>query len=70
MVNMHSKYGKTALIMAAEHGHTETVQALIAAGADVNVTCQQVSCANAYPVYNEFEHVITMLMFYLDSNSG
>ena len=34
---------------------------------------QDVSCAHAYPVYYEFEHVIlfyTMLMFYLDSTSG
>ena len=30
-------------MLAAEHGHTETVQALITAGANVNVTCQQVS---------------------------
>ena len=48
MVNMHQKNGKTALMMAAEHGHTETVQALIAAGANVNVVCQQVSYAHAY----------------------
>ena len=30
-------------MLAAGHGHTETVQALITAGAYVNVTCQQVS---------------------------
>ena len=28
--------------MAAENGHTETVKALIEAGADVNATCKQV----------------------------
>ena len=33
---------KTALMMAAQGGHTETVKALIAAGADVNVICKQV----------------------------
>ena len=37
------KDGKTALMMAAQGGHTETVKALIAAGADVNVIiCTQV----------------------------
>ena len=36
------KDGKTALMIAAEGGHTETVKALIAAGADVNVICKQV----------------------------
>ena len=36
------KGGKTALMMAAKGGHTETVKALIAAGADVNVICKQV----------------------------
>ena len=36
------KAGKTALMMAAEGGHTETVKALIEAGADVNATCKQV----------------------------
>ena len=30
-------------MLAAEHGYTETVQALITAGANVNVTRQQVS---------------------------
>ena len=33
---------KTALMMAAQGGHTEIVKALIAAGADVNVICKQV----------------------------
>ena len=32
-------------MLAAEHGHTETVQALIAADADIKVTCQRVSIA-------------------------
>ena len=36
------KDGKTALMIAAQGGHTETVKALIAAGADVNVICKQV----------------------------
>ena len=36
------KNGKTALMMAAQGGHTEIVKALIAAGADVNVICKQV----------------------------
>ena len=38
------KDGKSALMMAAQGGHTETVKALIAAGADVNVIilCKQV----------------------------
>ena len=31
-----TKFGLTALIMAAEGGHNETVQTLIAAGADVS----------------------------------
>ena len=35
--------GKTALMMAAQGGHTETVKALIVAGADVNVICEQVN---------------------------
>ena len=30
-------------MLAAEHGHTETVQALIAASADINVKHQKVS---------------------------
>ena len=29
-------------MMAAQGGHTETVKALIAAGADINVICKQV----------------------------
>ena len=37
------KDGKTALMMAAQGGHTETVKALIVAGADVNVICEQVN---------------------------
>ena len=37
------KDGKTALMMAAQGGHTETVKALIAAGADVNAICKQVN---------------------------
>ena len=37
------KNGKTALMMAAQRGHTETVKALIAAGADVNAICKQVN---------------------------
>ena len=37
------KDGKSALMMAAQGGHTETVKALIAAGADVNVICEQVN---------------------------
>ena len=49
----------TALMLAAEHGHTEIVQALIAAGADVNVTCQQVSCA----------HVNTLIMLFCFKNA-
>ena len=36
------KNGKTALMVAARGGHTETVKALIAAGADVNVMCIKV----------------------------
>ena len=36
------KNGKAALMMAAQGGHTETVEALIAAGADVNVMCIKV----------------------------
>ena len=36
------KGGRTALMMAAQGGHTETVKALITAGADVNVICKQV----------------------------
>ena len=36
------KDGKTALMMAVQGGHIETVKALIAAGADVNVMCKQV----------------------------
>ena len=46
-------------MLAAEHGHTETVQALIAASADVNVTCQQVSCA----------HVNTLIMLFCFKNA-
>ena len=30
--------GKTALHVASEHGHAETVEALVKLGADVNVT--------------------------------
>ena len=43
MVQHPLKNGKTALMLAAELGHTKTVQALITAGADVNDTCQEVS---------------------------
>ena len=42
LVPHNCKDGKTALMMAAENGHTETVKALIEAGADVNATCKQV----------------------------
>jgi ankyrin repeat protein len=31
------QFGKTALMYASEKGHTATVQALIGAGADLNV---------------------------------
>ena len=33
-----TKLNRTALILAAEGGHTETVKVLIAAGANVNIT--------------------------------
>ena len=35
---MQQGEGKTALMLAAKGGHTETVKALIEAGADVKVT--------------------------------
>ena len=34
---LYEKCGSTALMMAAQGGHDETVQTLIAAGADVNL---------------------------------
>ena len=37
LVIIGQNYGYTALICAAEKGHTETAQALIAASADVNI---------------------------------
>jgi ankyrin repeat protein len=36
-INHQDANGSTALIGAAHHGHTQTVQALIAAGADINL---------------------------------
>ena len=42
LILYHYKTGITALMMAAQGGHTDTVKALIEAGADVNVTCKKV----------------------------
>ena len=41
-LSLSIKDGKTALMMAAQGGHTETVKALIEARADVNLICKQV----------------------------
>jgi ankyrin repeat protein len=39
-VNARDRYGQTALMLAAHHGHREIVEILIGRGADLNVTAK------------------------------
>jgi len=37
-INARDQHGQTALMLAAHHGHSEVVETLVGAGADLNVT--------------------------------
>lgn len=39
-VNARDRYGQTALMLAAHHGHREVVETLVGSGADLNVTAK------------------------------
>jgi ankyrin repeat protein len=39
-VNARDRYGQTALMLAAHHGHHEVVEELVGAGAELNVTAK------------------------------
>jgi ankyrin repeat protein len=39
-VNARDRYGQTALMLAAHHGHRGIVETLVGAGADLNVTAK------------------------------
>ena len=61
------QHGLTALILAIQEGHTETVRTLLAAGADVNLQekvdqCNYASCTNQFQTTRHsgfLEHVIS-----------
>jgi len=46
VVVLDPQFGKSALIMAAEFGHLETLKVLIDAGADINAQSKVLSVTN------------------------
>ena len=56
-----SEYGSTALMFAAENGYTETVQALLAAGAEVNAKTDTGTTALMLAVQNGHTQIEALL---------
>jgi len=60
-VNSRDRYGQTALMLAAHHGHGEIVELLVAQGADLNVTAKYTLSALMLAVVAGQESIARML---------
>ena len=60
-MNLKDKDGWTAMMLAAHGGHTETVEALINAGADVNAETPRGGAARRFAASKGFIEIVEML---------
>lgn len=61
-VDIQDGYGNTVLILAAYHGHTDTVRDLIARGADVNLRNDRNQSALAGAVFKGADEAVAVLL--------
>lgn len=60
-VDVRDKFGQTALMLAARHGHTAAAQFLIGAGADLDVTAKYGLSATMLAVINRHDAIARAL---------
>ena len=60
-INALDRYGQTALMLAAHHGHDEIVQLLVEHGADLNVTAKYTLSALMLAVVGGHENIARLL---------
>ena len=53
---MHAQYGGTPVLVATQSGHTEIVEVLIAANADVNATSEVIFTTHNYLTTFHLDH--------------